>query len=159
MNEAQRVGANLRRARRELGWSLADAERNSDGSFTAVVIGSYERGDRNITAVRLLELASLYGMSPTQLVDADAPSDDDGAADGVDAITLNLDSLRSARAADGSLSDLARLAQTIIARRGDFNGTLLSLRRHDLQVLAASRGISTDALVALLVATGVVVEG
>lgn len=149
MTDAKRLGACLRLARQQLGWSLADAERNSGGSFTAVVIGSYERGDRNITAVRLIELATLYGMPAAQLIGA-GNDDDYRPGRPVVAITLMLDRLRQRATTHGDVADLDRFVRSIIGQRGDFNGTMLSLRRDDLTALAAARGTTTDALMAWL---------
>ena len=65
------VGAKLRQVRKEKGLSLMNAEEKSGGVWRAVVIGSYERGDRNITVGRLCELASFYGVPVAELLPAD----------------------------------------------------------------------------------------
>src|SRR5690606_22454217 len=51
------LGARLREARRARGLTLQDVEERSGGRWKAVVIGSYERGDRAVSAARLTELA------------------------------------------------------------------------------------------------------
>ena len=47
------VGSRLRQLRAQQGLSLQDVERKSNGEWKAAVVGSYERGDRNISAARL----------------------------------------------------------------------------------------------------------
>ncbi|MEX0592798.1 MAG: hypothetical protein WD358_03220 [Nitriliruptoraceae bacterium] len=156
MSDAQGIGANLRRVRRDLGWSLADVERNSEGSFTAVVVGSYERGDRNITAVRMLELAGLYGLTPAQVLDAAASATTAIAPVGEDAVTLDLERLRLLAAGEEAWRDVDRFASSVIARRGDFNGAWLSVREEDIQTLAAARSSSSAQMLAELVDAGIV---
>lgn len=48
--------------------SLADVESTSDGEINAVVLGSYERGDRTVSVIRLDELARFYGVFAEDLV-------------------------------------------------------------------------------------------
>jgi len=156
MSDSQGIGANLRRVRQELGWSLADVERNSEGSFSAVVVGSYERGDRNITAVRVLELAALYGVTPAQILDAGVSAFAGLAPAGDDAVTLDLERLRMLAAGDEAWRDLDRFASNVIARRGDFNGARLSVRVEDIQTLAAARSSSSAQMLTELVAAGIV---
>lgn len=54
------VGRRLTSTRHARGWSLTDAERRSGGQFKAVVVGSYERGDRRVSLESLYALADLY---------------------------------------------------------------------------------------------------
>jgi transcriptional regulator with XRE-family HTH domain len=67
------VGERLRRVRLDRGLSLQDVERTSKGRWKAAVVGSYERGDRNITATRLLELAEFYGVTPGDVLPGESP--------------------------------------------------------------------------------------
>lgn len=55
------VGAELRRIRTSLGMSLDQVERESGGRWKGVVVGSYERADRQITVKRHAELLAFYG--------------------------------------------------------------------------------------------------
>lgn len=71
------LGDRLRLARRARGWSLMDIEAFTGGEFKASVVGAYERGERALTAYRLVRLASIYEVSlATLLIDAPrSPSD------------------------------------------------------------------------------------
>ena len=65
-------------------------EQRSGGRWKAVVVGSYERGDRAVTVQKLAELARFYGVPMSELV----PPEDLGSDDGVAIpIVLNLDRL------------------------------------------------------------------
>ena len=56
------IGARLRKAREDKGLSLKAVEDQSGGEFPAVVLGSWERGDRKISVPRLLTLARWYEL-------------------------------------------------------------------------------------------------
>jgi transcriptional regulator with XRE-family HTH domain len=61
------LGDRLRRARRKAGMSLAEA--GKAGHLPAVVIGSYERHDRQPGIVALMQLAALYEVLLRDLLD------------------------------------------------------------------------------------------
>ena len=50
------LGGRLRAIRQQQGLSLHAVEEKSGGRWKAVVVGSYERGDRAITVAKLAEL-------------------------------------------------------------------------------------------------------
>jgi transcriptional regulator with XRE-family HTH domain len=99
---ADAVGDKLREVRQTLGLSLAAVESKSDGRWKAVVVGSYERGDRNITVARLVELAGWYGVAPAELLPA-PPA-------GSEPRNVLVSGARKARAVADLLSRLAGLA-------------------------------------------------
>lgn len=62
------IGARLRAARQQQRLSLRDVEEKSGGRWKAVVVGSYERGERAVTAARLCLLAAFYGIPVERLI-------------------------------------------------------------------------------------------
>ena len=62
------LGARLRAIRNQQGLSLQGVEDKSHGRWKAVVVGSYERGDRAVTVQRLSELAVFYGVPVSELL-------------------------------------------------------------------------------------------
>lgn len=58
----RQLGEHIRKLRKQLGRSLHDVERSSNGDFKASVLGAYERGERAISVARLDALAKLYGV-------------------------------------------------------------------------------------------------
>ena len=126
----EEVGERLRRVRIDKGLSLQDVERRSDGRWKAAVVGSYERGDRNISATRLLELAEFYGVPAAAVL----PGDEAASTSATDAgIVLDLERLE---ALGGRYAALRRYLETIQVQRGDFNRRVLSIRNEDLRALA-----------------------
>src|SRR3982751_6165774 len=70
---AKALGQRLRAIRMQQGLSLHGVEEKSQGRWKAVVVGSYERGDRAVTVQRLAELADFYGVPINELL-PDAPA-------------------------------------------------------------------------------------
>jgi transcriptional regulator with XRE-family HTH domain len=64
---AKTLGARLRAIRTQQGLSLHGVEEKSRGRWKAVVVGSYERGDRSVTVQKLAELAEFYGVPVSEL--------------------------------------------------------------------------------------------
>src|SRR6201985_3429638 len=69
---AKTLGARLRAIRTQQGLSLHGVEEKSRGRWKAVVVGSYERGDRSVTVQKLAELAEFYGVPVSELPPGDA---------------------------------------------------------------------------------------
>ncbi len=68
---AKTLGARLRAIRTQQGLSLHGVEEKSRGRWKAVVVGSYERGDRSVTVQKLAELAEFYGVPVSELLPGD----------------------------------------------------------------------------------------
>jgi transcriptional regulator with XRE-family HTH domain len=62
------LGVRLRAARRQRGWSLGEVETHTEGEFKASVVGAYERGERALSVQRLVRLAEVYAVPPSDLL-------------------------------------------------------------------------------------------
>lgn len=62
------LGVRLRSARRQRGWSLGEVESYTGGEFKASVVGAYERGERALSVQRLVRLADIYVVPPSDLL-------------------------------------------------------------------------------------------
>ena len=71
MEYAKAVGQRLRATRKRHGLSLKGVELRSRGQWKAVVVSSYERGDRAVSVQRLYELAEFYAVPITELLPRD----------------------------------------------------------------------------------------
>src|SRR6266508_1515843 len=114
---AKALGSRLRAIRTQQGLSLHGVEEKSQGRWKAVVVGSYERGDRAVTVQKLSELAAFYGVPVAELLPDSSPS---GAAEPPPRIVLDLEQLQ--RLPIERAGPLARYAATIQSQRGDYNG-------------------------------------
>lgn len=149
MSYAEEVGARLRRIRVQQGWSLQDVERRSDGAWKAAVVGSYERGDRNISAARLIELADFYGVGPSEILPPDGRPQPAGRASGV---VIDLRRLSD----EGNRFDgVRRYCESVQQQRGDYNRDQLSLRGEDLRALGVIMDREPQDLVESLRESGV----
>jgi len=129
---AKALGGRLRAIRMQQGLSLHGVEEKSQGRWKAVVVGSYERGDRAVTVQRLAELADFYGVPINELLPDGAPVA--AATEPPPRLVLDLEKL-SGLPADRA-APLARYTATIQSQRGDYNGRVLSIRQEDLRTLA-----------------------
>ena len=143
---AKSLGARLRAIRTQQGLSLHGVEEKSQGRWKAVVVGSYERGDRAVTVQRLSELAEFYGVPVNELLPEGHTSP---AAEPASRLIIDLEQLSAVPAEQSA--PLARYAATIQSQRGDYNGRVLSIRQEDLRSLAviydASPGVLTEQLI------------
>ena len=147
---AKALGARLRGIRNQQGMSLQGVEEKSNGRWKAVVIGSYERGDRAVTVQKLAELASFYGIPIAELLPDARPV---RGGDPATKVVLNLERLGQLPAEQAG--PLARYAATIQSQRGDYNGRVLSIRSEDLKSLAIIYDISPGELTDQLISWGV----
>jgi transcriptional regulator with XRE-family HTH domain len=148
---AKALGARLRAIRTQQGLSLHGVEEKSEGRWKAVVVGSYERGDRAVTVQRLAELADFYGVPVNELLPDEAASA--GASEPPPRLVIDLEKLSAVPAEQSR--PLARYAKTIQSQRGDYNGRVLSIRQEDLRSLAVIYDESPSQLTDQLIGWGV----
>lgn len=142
----QRLGERLRAVRRAQGLRLQDVEERSGGRFKAVVVGSYERGDRAVSAHKLAALAAFFEVPVAELLPEEAwPRTRLRGG----TLAVDVQQLRE-RAGDPELAPLLRLVQHVQWLRDDYNGQVLSLRTDDLRTIAVSMGAPPDRLGAWL---------
>src|SRR5436309_2148175 len=128
---AKALGSKLRGIRQQQGLSLHGVEQKSAGRWKAVVVGSYERGDRAVTVQKLAELADFYGVPVPELLPEGRVS---SGSEPATKIVINLERLQQLPV--DKVGPLARYAATIQSQRGDYNGKVLSIRTEDLRSLA-----------------------
>ena len=147
---ARALGARLRAIRQQQGLSLHGVEERSQGRWKAVVVGSYERGDRAVTVQKLAELADFYAVPVSELLPDSSPA---AAAEPPQRLIIDLERLGQVPAEKAG--PLARYAAAIQAQRGDYNGRVLSIRQDDLRTLAVIYDEPPSQLADQLVAWGV----
>jgi transcriptional regulator with XRE-family HTH domain len=147
---ARALGARLRGVRQQQGLSLHAVEERSERRWKAVVVGSYERGDRAISVQKLAELASFYGVPVADLL----PSGDTNVrSEAPRRLVLDLDAL--SQVPSDRAGPLTRYVAAIQTQRGDFSGRALAIRMDDLRTLAVIYDVSPQALVEDLIGWGV----
>jgi len=149
---ARVLGERLRRVRQQQGLSLHDVERDSGGDLKASVVGAYERGERAVSMTRLHRMADFYRVPVAELLPNPGTAPVATAREGPD-LVLDLVALER-RGSDEPA--LRRYVETIQARRGDYNGRVLTMRSSDLDLLAAVLDAQPDELRGRLTAAGIV---
>lgn len=147
---AKALGARLRAIRTQQGLSLHGVEEKSQGRWKAVVVGSYERGDRAVTVQRLAELAEFYGVPVQELLPGSTPG---AAAEPPPRLVIDLERLQ--QVPSDKAGPLVRYAATIQSQRGDYNGKVLSIRQDDLRTLAVIYDQPPSVLTEQLISWGV----
>ena len=139
------VAARLRTIRKSRGWTLHDIESRTAGSIKAVVMGSYERGTRAISLARALELANLFAIPISDLLnEPNLRSDENPRFRRFD--QRRIGKLLS-ESEDERLGRLNNFLVAIAQRRGDWNGEILSLRSSDLDTLTLILEMSQNQLI------------
>jgi transcriptional regulator with XRE-family HTH domain len=147
----RRLGERLRAVRRSHGMRLQDVEERSGGRFKAVVIGSYERGDRAIATHKLAALAAFYGVPIGELLPDDGWPDPSPPTQA--GIRLSVPAVQNA-GDDTEVVALRRVVQHVRALRGDHHGQVLTLRGDDLRTVAITLGVDVSELPEWLAARG-----
>jgi transcriptional regulator with XRE-family HTH domain len=129
------VGSRLRSIRRSRSLSLSEVEALSKGSLKAVVLGSYERGTRNLTIKRAIEIAKIYNIPISELLA------EKSAATFTTAPRLIVD-IRALRRESPDKNEairrdqLSHLLRRIVEDRQDWNGEIITLRESDLGTIS-----------------------
>jgi transcriptional regulator with XRE-family HTH domain len=125
----------MREARKKRGWTIAQMAQI--GELKAVVIGSYERGSRNMPISRLGEIARILGVDVDFLLGQPTPRHHVARS-----LTIDLRALSRPSYTNPSwLAVLISYCAGIVKRRNDWNGEVLSLRDSDALNLSFSMGI------------------
>lgn len=160
MTTIELVTSRVRAIRIAKGLTLHQVEVASNRRIRAVVLGSYERGDRTLSVRMAIVIAEFYGVPLSYLLEE--PEKPVGKANSV---TLDLRRFRKVMA-DSTLplriTSTLRSAVTftgeIVKLRNDWNGELISLRSSDLILLAAAIGIHQNELEEILRSQRLLIE-
>ena len=144
------MGERIRSIRKQKRLSLQEVEARSEAEFKASVLGAYERAERAISVPRLQRLANFYNVPVDQLLpgedvlnelDGGSPSQAD-----IDmterSIVIDLTKLGESKTSESEV--INRYLKIIQVKRQDFNGRVLTIRRDDLQALAAIIGTTVE---------------
>jgi transcriptional regulator with XRE-family HTH domain len=134
----------LRQIRRERGFTLGEIESMSKGEIKSVVLGSYERGTRAISMARLHQLAEFYSLPIEYFLRTNAEKRN------AELITFDLRRVRGYQGDDLPLLQLRNLLADRAQQRGDWRGEVITVRKSDLEILAAATNLTSRELTILL---------
>ena len=130
------IGSRIRLARKRRGWTIA--EMAEAGKIKAVVIGSYERGSRNMPISRLGEIAAILDVDVMFLLGQPPIQSKTDALPVIDLRAISRTTFEKVE----WLAMLVTYCAGIARNRGDWNGEVLSIRNTDLLNLSFAIGIS-----------------
>ncbi len=152
MTTHEEICTRLRTIRISKGLSLADVEITSKRSIRAVVLGSYERGDRALSVKKAIEIAAFYGVPLTYLLEQ--PKSAEGV---IRPPVIDLRQIRKILAdtqekhsITPELGSIFTFISGIVALRNDWNGEVLSMRSSDISLLAMTLGRNSDEISKIL---------
>jgi transcriptional regulator with XRE-family HTH domain len=132
--EILKVCKRLRSLREAKALTLLDVEQQSEGEVTAVALGSYERGHRQMSVSKLLQIARIYGVPVSDILTQKAER--------VEPTRITIDLRKIGQSAVSESVKLVRVLNEIAQMRGDWNGELISIRADDLTNFSLFTGLS-----------------
>lgn len=148
------VGERLRRIRQERSLSLQDVCDRSGGAFVVSTLSAYERGKRSLSLERLLELAEIYGISATSLLDEDDSAEVFADLSRNRPLRINLSHLD--RLSPEERRPLENYLAFLRTLRGDSTREILTIRKDDLAYLSTLYGVRPQTLKDRLEAQGII---
>jgi transcriptional regulator with XRE-family HTH domain len=151
------VGSRLRSIRRSRSLSLNEVESLSHGSLKAVVLGSYERGSRNLTIKRAIEIAKIYNIPVAEIVSEKAPS----VTTSVPRLMLDIRALQRIGHAESERERhflLSQLLRRILEDRQDWNGEIITLRESDLGIISLLLTMEKAEILEWLATSGILLQ-
>jgi transcriptional regulator with XRE-family HTH domain len=116
--------------------TLRQAAKLSKGEISAIALGSYERGDRSVSAHKLIAIANLYEVPISELFE-DPRSFLPDERISIDLRKILLTSNTDAQKMTEVLRNIARM-------RGDWNGEVISLRAQDMNIFQVFTGLTAE---------------
>jgi len=147
----------LRSIRRSRSLSLNEVESLSHGSLKAVVLGSYERGSRNLTIKRAIEIAKIYNIPVAEIVSEKAPS----VTTSVPRLMLDIRALQRIGHAESERERrflFSQLLRRILEDRQDWNGEIITLRESDLGIISLLLTMEKAEILEWLATSGILLQ-
>ena len=116
--------------------TLIQAARLSNGELTAIALGSYERGDRSVSARKLISIAQLYEVPISELFEESKKYMVE------ERISIDIRKILTTSSPAGE--KITSVIRNIARMRGDWNGEVISLRAHDINNFEIFTGLSSE---------------
>ena len=117
----------LRAVRRSKGLTLHQVSTQSQGSISAIALGSYERGDRSLSTQKLFEISELYQVPVAELITLPEK--------GIDSGRVIIDLRKLSQDQNDTNNAPRKIVQQIALLRHDWYGEVISLRSSDVGLL------------------------
>jgi transcriptional regulator with XRE-family HTH domain len=118
--------------------TLVRAAQLSKGQISAIALGSYERGDRSVSANKLFVIAQIYEVPISELFEVQPnfmPEE-----------RISIDVRKILTTNDPVAKAITEVVRNIARMRGDWNGEVISLRGQDINNFQLFTGLTTEAV-------------
>ncbi len=134
--DMQKICQRLRTIRERKALTLLEVEGKSGGQISAVALGSYERGHRNVTLSKLLQIAQIYELPLSEILTERSERVEIGR------FTFDLRKILLSQLPQSAT--VVRTLREIAVQRGDWNGEVMSIRAIDIANFQIFSGLSTE---------------
>ena len=152
MTTNESICERLREIRTTRGFTLGDVERKSHRTIRAVVLGSYERGDRTLSVKKAIVLANFYGVPLSYLLEEPRISQREPIDVVIDLRQIKqlIQNQELVPSRTHDIRTISTFISGIVQQRNDYNGEILSIRGTDITCLALALGKNVGDLIATL---------
>ena len=112
------------------------AAKLSKGQISAIALGSYERGDRSVSAAKLIVIANLYQVPVAELFESPQKY--------IAEERISIDIRKILMTSNPQAQRITQVIRNIARMRGDWNGEVISLRAHDINNFEVFTGLTGD---------------
>ena len=134
--QIETLNTRMRLIRESRHLTLVQAAKLSKGQISAIALGSYERGDRAVSAGKLITIANLYEVPISELFEAPRnfmPEE-----------RISIDIRRILTTSNPAAQKITEVLRNIARMRGDWNGQVISLRGQDVNNFQVFTGLTTE---------------
>ena len=132
--QIETLSTRMRLIRESRHLTLVQAARLSKGQISAIALGSYERGDRAVSARKLITIANLYQVPISELFEAPRnfmPEEQ-----------VSIDVRKILTTSNPAAQEITEVLRNIARMRGDWNGEVISLRGQDINNFQVFTGLT-----------------
>ena len=135
-SQIENLYTRLRLIRESRHLTLVQAAKLSQGQISAIALGSYERGDRSVSASKLIAIANLYDVPVAELFEAPKKY--------MVEARISIDIRKILMTSNPEAQKIMQVIRNIARMRGDWNGEVISLRAHDINNFEVFTGLTGD---------------
>jgi len=133
----EEIARSIRAIRKQKGLTLKEVEAQSQGVWKAVVIGSYERCDRALSLKKAISLANFYQVPLDELLGiGSAISEHISEIEIPEKFTIDIRRISNLAKIDEKARQITAFLALLCAKRKDWNGEVISIRRSDIETIA-----------------------
>ena len=134
--QIETLQSRIRHIRESRHLTLTQAAKLSKGQVSAIALGSYERGDRSVSAQKLITIANLDEVPISELFEAPRSF--------MQEERISIDLRKILMTSNPVAQKITEALRNIARMRGDWNGEVISLRAQDISNFQVFTGLSAD---------------